>query len=197
MKKSCANCAFCIKCKDYWTPRPIECVMLPSQTPDKAQHLDYKESNLSESEIKLAEKGDFSFLDTAKNTQEQWEATFKRRFDFLLDNPRMPRIEYYSMPIDELCGMLDMPRRPIAPTNTFLRCWHEQWTSRDNPEILKSKNCYKCRFYYPIKGKGTKSFDCCYREQQDDKNLQTMKIAAWTLIATVAGIVLSLLFHFI
>lgn len=197
MKKCCANCAFCVKCKDYWTPCPIRSVLTPSQVPDAPEHIKYTESNLTHNEVESAQKNDLSFLGSEKQVSEKWDMELHRRFNKLLENPRGPRIEYYHMSEWDLLNALDMPRRPTAPTRTSLRCWHEQWNSQTDGEILQNLNRHSCCFYYPIARKGGKSFDGCYREQQDSKLSENMLIAIWTLGATILGILVAILLQFI
>jgi hypothetical protein len=155
--------------------------------------LKYTEANLTSAEVKSAEKNDLSFLDAEKQELTKWDNELRRRFNILMQNPRGPRIEYYHMPARELCSILDMPERPIAPESVFLCCWHEQWNSKNDPGLLKTRHIHKCQFYYPLAGKGGKSFDGCYRDQQDSKLNKNMLIATWTLGATIVGILVAIL----
>jgi len=157
----------------------------------------YTETNLTDTEIKSARKGDFSFIGSEKRKQELWTAEFNRRRDIAVEYARGPRIDVLTMPQDEMQMHIGMENCPAAPEYDYMRCWHEQWNSRNSPGILKSRNDYNCRFYYPIKNKGEKSFDGCHREQQDEKISKNMRIGFWTLAAAVAGIVVTLILRFV
>jgi hypothetical protein len=186
-----------VKCKDYWTERPISNVLTPSQIPDAPEHIKYVENNLTKIEIQSAQKGDLFFMNAEKHELEKWDAELQRRFNIVLENPRMPRIEYYQMPAWELCNLLNMPKRPIAPASISLRCWHEQWDSKNDNDILQNLPKHCCCFYYPVSKKGGKSFDGCYREQQDNKLNRNMLIAILTLGATIIGILVAILLRFV
>ncbi len=193
MKKSCVNCAFCILCKDYRTPKPISSIIIPSQISEPSKHIKYTERNLTDAESNALASGDTSCIYAEQESAKQWENEFKRRFDIVLNNPRMPRIEYYSMAPEELSDLLRMPQRPVAPESIYLRCWHEQWNSQNNTNLIKSRQSYKCRFYYPLKEKGGKTFEGCYRQQQDKKAHRSIQVAIWTLVATVIGLIISVI----
>jgi len=174
-----------MRCRDYFICR------------DFNPHWEHPQENLTSAEIESSQKGNFSFIGAEKRIQESWEAELTRRHNIAIEHSRGPRIEWLTKPLQELCFDLNMRNRPKAPEYDYLRCWHEQWNSKNNPNIMPSLSNRKCRFYYPISDKGEKSFDGCYREQQDKKIGTTTVIGLWTLVATILGIAVAFILHFL
>jgi len=199
-----------MRCKDYWVTFGGLSQMKPFWK--------YKQNNLTDSEILSAQNNDFSFIGIEKREQDSWEAEYKRRMNEK-EQERISALEMMNSedPLRRQIGFgksaqlsyvlarhlvqpffhvkeLEMTNRPeIAPDHDYLRCWHEQWDSKSNPNILKSRNNYKCRFYYPVVDKDEKSFEGCYREQQDRKIDATTRIGIWTLVTTILGIAVTIL----
>ena len=177
-KKSCVNCAFCLHCRDTFYGFP------------KSDWV-HKRDNLTDNEISLLMNGDVSFLSEAKRKHDEWVATYEEKKE-----ERRKKIEEsrkkgsimvgalfgedFMASISEtksfslLPGSNPYPLReefgmepcPIAPDHEYLECWKEIWGKPDEDiwTTLKSK---KCRNYYPLSKKETKSLEACDEERKE------------------------------
>lgn len=197
MKKTCLNCAFCMRCqsKQVWTGE--------NWASNDTQEL------LTVAERSLAQKGDFSFIGKAKQLQNEW----KRKYDILLQALAQGRIlkgphalelllqEKSVSPGAErtyaLKDFFNMGDMPIAPDADYMVCWHKQWgPETDTKELAKLNKTNKCFFFYPYTKKGNKSFDGCEKEWEAALSANRFKTTNWLVIGGILATVCSMLLAF-
>ena len=190
MKKSCLNCAFCMRCKEYTDRVGLQ-----------VYHRDSKEL-LAQPEREKAYNNDFSFLGAEKKKQQEWDDEYNRKVDALksgalndtIVGPRVLEIlmlESTSGGTHPLTDMFKMPKRPDAPNEDYMSCWHDLWDfSQDNAALNTLNDETKCLFFFPYNKKGNKSFKGCEKERLalQDKSRFTI-----TNTLVVAGIVVTII----
>ena len=183
-KKNCVNCAFCLHCRDTFYSFP-------------KSYWEYKKDNLTDNEISLLMNGDVSFLSEAKRKHDNWVATYeKRKKDKEQYLKRIEASKKLSNnPLDKLLGRdflssgfgipekssivpllsgdsypqreeLGMEPCPVAPDHEYLECWKEIWGEK-NEDIWTTLKSKKCRNYYPLSKKETKSLEACDEERKE------------------------------
>lgn len=185
-KKSCLSCAFCLHCRDtfYGFPKPeLDC--------KKDNLTDAEISLLKNGDISfLSEakrKHDDWVATYEKRKEEKDKEQYLKRIEASkkLSNSLLEKIlgkDYSNIgfvipekpSIVPLLGGDPYPWReelgmepcPIVPDHEYLECWKENWGKQDEDiwTTLKSK---KCRNYYPLSKKETKSLEACDEERKE------------------------------
>ena len=193
MKKTCLNCAFCMRCQDkhIWTGANL--------VSNDTQAL------LTPSERAQAQKGDFSFIGAEKRARNAWIEKYNQNLDALKQghfNPifggpvvlellqaqeQFSTINGNPFPLRE---QFNMPECPAAPDADYMACWHKQWGPLSDKQDLASLNQpTKCFFFYPYTRKGNKTFDGCEKEREAALSAKRFCITNGLVIA---GIVVTL-----
>lgn len=190
MKKCCLNCAFCMRCKKY------------TRFNGTQFYSDDSKELLTLSEREKAYKNDFSFLGAEKKKRQEWDDEYNRKVDALksgaLNNTVggsriLELLTLASTAVDRfsLADKFQMPKRPDAPDEDYMSCWHDLWDFSQDDKLLNTLNDEtKCLFFFPYNKKGNKSFNGCEKERValQDKNRFTV-----TNTLVVAGIVVTII----
>lgn len=157
---------------------------------------------LTLSEREKAYKNDFSFLGAEKKKQQEWDDEYNRKVDALksgaLNNTVggsriLELLTLASTAVDRfsLADKFQMPKRPDAPDEDYMSCWHDLWDFSQDDKLLNTLNDEtKCLFFFPYNKKGNKSFNGCEKERValQDKNRFTV-----TNTLVVAGIIVTII----
>lgn len=190
MKRCCLNCVFCMRCKKY------------TRFNGTQFYSDDNKELLTPSEREKAYKNDFSFLGAEKKKQQDWDDEYNRKVDTLkngalnetIGGPRVMEIlmlESTSGGTHPLTDMFKMPKRPDAPNEDYMSCWHDLWDFSQDDKLLNTLNDEtKCLFFFPYNKKGNKSFKGCEKERVavQDKNRFTV-----TNTLVVTGIIVTII----
>lgn len=214
-KKSCLSCAFCLHCRDtfYGFPKPeLDC--------EKDNLTDAEISLLKNGDVSfLSEakrKHDDWVATYEKRKEEKDKEQYLKRIEASkkLSNSLLEKIlgkDYSNIgfvipekpSIVPLLGGDPYPRReefgmepcPIVPNHEYLECWKENWGKQDEDiwTTLKSK---KCRNYYPLSKKETKSLEACDEERKEkEANKRNIKNLIYSfllgVITTLIGVYMS------
>lgn len=157
---------------------------------------------LTSPEREKAYKNDFSFLGAEKKIQQEWDGEYNRKVDALksgalndtIGGPKVLEIlmlESTSGGTYPLTDMFKMPKRPDAPNEDYMACWHDLWDFSQDDKLLNTlHDKTKCLLFFPYNKKGNKSFKGCEKERLalQDKNRFTI-----TNTLVVAGIVVTII----
>ena len=190
MKKCCLNCAFCMRCKEYTHFNGTQ--FYSSDTKEL----------LAQPEREKAYKNDFSFLGAEKKRQQEWDSEYNKKVETLksgalndiVGGPRILELLVSATTLNDKYALADkfgMPKRPDAPNEDYMSCWHDLWNFNQDDKLLNSLNDEtKCLFFFPHNKKGNKSFKGCEKERValQDKNRFTI-----TNTLVVAGIVVTII----
>lgn len=185
-KKSCVNCAFCLHCRDifYGFSKSDWNYKKDNLTEEEISQLEKGDiSFLSEAKRKREE-----WIATyEKRKEEKDKEQYRKRIEAcrrLQNNPldKLLGKDFLNIglgitekpPIVPLLNGDPYPRReefgmepcPVVPDHEYLECWKEIWGKPDEDiwTTLKSK---KCRNYYPLSKKETKSLEACDEERKE------------------------------
>lgn len=169
-KKNCISCVFCLHCRDTYITY--------------INRWDCKKENLTDDEILQIKKKDLSFLSEAQKKQDEWIELYKKKEDernrkmenslqkTVLGRNLLGCLKFSSTfpfsdpyPLREEFGM---DKCPFAPDDEYLICWKEIWGKSDREKWLNLENS-KCRNFYPLSKKGTKTLKACEEELTDKK----------------------------
>lgn len=185
-KKSCVNCAFCLHCRDifYGFPKSDCHYKKDNLTEEEISQLEKGDiSFLSEAKRKREE-----WIATyEKRKKEKDEEQYRKRIEAcrrLQNNPldKLLGKDFLNigLGITEKPSIVPLlngdpyPRReefgmepcPVVPDHEYLECWKEIWGKQDENIWITLKN-KKCRNYYPLSKKETKSREACDEERKD------------------------------
>jgi len=168
--KSCLDCVFCLRHKDYW----ISFLHSPNNS-----YWRNEEYNLTKKEISELKKGTASFLSEDKRKYDKWLEEYekkekeldKRMIEAQQSNYTCEKFTDFNRKIDDFFGEkydrykeFGMEEMPEVPTRDYLSCWKEQWNADCNTEILKTLKSHRCKFFYPLNKKGEKTLPACNEE---------------------------------
>lgn len=197
MKKTCLNCAFCMRCQEErvwtglkWSTNSTHTLLTPAE---RAQ----------------AQKGDFSFIGKAKQLQNEW----KQKYDILLQALAEGRFlkgpQALELLIKEkdvspggertyaLKNVFNMGEMPSAPEADYMACWHKQWGPLSDKQDLANLNQpTKCFFFYPYTHKGNKTFDGCEKEREAALSAKRFCITNWLVIVGILATIASMFLAF-
>ncbi len=200
MKKTCLNCAFCMRCQDkhIWTganfvSNDTQALLTP---PERAQ----------------AQKGDFSFIGAEKRAQNAWiekynqnlDALKQGRFNRIFGGPVVLELLQAKEVVSTINGnpfplreQFNMPECPAAPDADYMECWHKQWGPLSDEQDLASLNQpTKCFFFYPYTRKGNKTFDGCEKEREAALSAKRFCITNWLVIIGILATIASMFLAF-
>lgn len=173
-KKSCLDCVFCLRHKDYW----ISFLYSPNNS-----YWRNEEYNLTKKEISELKKGTASFLSEDKRKYDKWLEEYEKKekeadqkeFDRRISEAQesnyiRKKFIDFDPTIDDFRKKYDrykefgMGEIPEVPDRDYLSCWKEQWNTDCNTEILKTLKTLRCKFFYPLNEKGEKTLLACDEE---------------------------------
>lgn len=197
MKKTCLNCAFCMRCQDKHIWIGTNCVSNDTQ------------ALLTPSERGQAQKGDFSFIGKAKQLQNEWKQKYNFLLQALVEGRSLKGPQALELLIKEkdvspggertyaLKNVFNMGEMPSAPEADYMACWHKQWGPLSDKQDLANLNQpTKCFFFYPYTYKGNKSFDGCEKERDAALSAKRFCITNWLVIGGILATIVSMFLAF-
>lgn len=174
-RKSCLDCVFCLRHKDYW----ISFLHSPNNS-----YWRNEEYNVTKKEISELKKGTASFLSEDKRMYDKWLEEYEKKekeadqkeFDRRISEAQQsnyirkkfidfdPTINDFFRKKYDRYKEFGMGEIPEVPVRDYLSCWKEQWNADCNTEILITLKSYICKFFYPLNEKGEKTLLACNEE---------------------------------
>lgn len=202
-KKTCINCAFCIRNQVTWYSFPI--------TASRKEHI---EKSLTETQRRSIENADDSFIEKEIRELEAWKHELKQKQDELaqkypynlisiLQNiqPNLNPFEDKEQKKAEQLGMRD---KPNAPDHDYLSCYNEQWSELKDNNIKKDRVTFltkmKCPFYFHYKKLGKQTLAACEKNrninQRSHRFWVTSFITIFGAIAAIIAVVINIVIIF-